>query len=100
MILYLPDHLYDFILYLPDQPRGKKLFDFPREIEVFLLGFTANCGGLLGLFSGMSILSFCEIFYYLTLRQWNIRLCPDKVIAKDPDATTPKDLPVEESSCN
>ncbi|XP_068083951.1 pickpocket protein 28-like [Anabrus simplex] len=30
--------------------------------------FLANCGGLLGLFLGFSILSFIEIFYFLTLR--------------------------------
>ncbi|CAK1555788.1 unnamed protein product [Leptosia nina] len=30
--------------------------------------FLANCGGLLGLFMGFSILSFAEILYFLTLR--------------------------------
>lgn len=30
--------------------------------------FLANCGGLLGLFMGFSILSVAEILYFLTLR--------------------------------
>jgi amiloride-sensitive sodium channel len=30
--------------------------------------FIANVGGLLGLFMGVSILSFIEIIYYLTIR--------------------------------
>lgn len=30
--------------------------------------FLANCGGLIGLFMGMSILSIVEMLYYCTLR--------------------------------
>lgn len=30
--------------------------------------FWANCGGLLGLFTGFSFISVIEILYYLTLR--------------------------------
>jgi amiloride-sensitive sodium channel len=30
--------------------------------------FLANCGGLLGLFTGFSFLSIVEIFYFLSLR--------------------------------
>lgn len=30
--------------------------------------FLANCGGLLGLFMGVSLLSIVEIIYYLTIR--------------------------------
>lgn len=30
--------------------------------------FLANCGGLLGLFMGVSLLSIVEIMYYLTIR--------------------------------
>lgn len=33
-----------------------------------LTDFIANCGGLLGLFIGVSTLSIVEIFYYLTIR--------------------------------
>lgn len=33
-----------------------------------LTDFLANCGGLLGLFMGVSILSLVEIIYYLTIR--------------------------------
>lgn len=30
--------------------------------------FLANCGGLLGLFVGVSVLSIIEVFYYFILR--------------------------------
>lgn len=33
-----------------------------------LTDFLANCGGLLGLFMGISILSFVELFYFCSLR--------------------------------
>lgn len=37
--------------------------------------FLANCGGLLGLFTGFSVISFVEIIYFLTLRcLCNIRM--------------------------
>lgn len=37
--------------------------------------FLAACGGLLGLFLGVTALSFIEIFYYFTLRLvWTLRL--------------------------
>lgn len=39
-----------------------------------LADFLATCGGLLGLFLGISALGFIEIIYFLTLRLfWNIR---------------------------
>jgi amiloride-sensitive sodium channel len=34
--------------------------------------FLANCGGLLGLFMGVSILSIVELFYYCTIRPYYI----------------------------
>lgn len=40
-----------------------------RRSEVYtLIDFVANCGGILGLFMGISILSIVEIFYFSTLR--------------------------------
>lgn len=33
--------------------------------------FLANCGGVLGLFTGFSILSLIEILYHVTLRLWS-----------------------------
>ncbi|CAO1421220.1 unnamed protein product [Diamesa serratosioi] len=40
-----------------------------KRSELFgLTDFLANCGGLLGLFMGFSILSMVEIFYHFTLR--------------------------------
>jgi len=40
----------------------------------FFILFSANCGGLLGLFSGFSLISLVEIFYFLTFRLWAILL--------------------------
>lgn len=40
-----------------------------RRAEVYtLIDFIANCGGILGLFMGISILSIVEIIYFSTLR--------------------------------
>lgn len=40
-----------------------------KRTELYgLTDFMANCGGLLGLFMGVSILSFVEIFYFFTIR--------------------------------
>ncbi|KAK9506043.1 hypothetical protein O3M35_008052 [Rhynocoris fuscipes] len=47
-------------------------FTTSRRSELFgLVDFLANCGGLLGLFCGVSLLSLVEIIYYATLRFWN-----------------------------
>ncbi|XP_041782297.1 pickpocket protein 28-like [Anopheles merus] len=35
--------------------------------------FLANCGGLLGLFMGVSILSLLELCYYITIRPFSVR---------------------------
>lgn len=37
---------------------------------MYIIGFTANSGGLLGLFLGFSFLSAVEIGYHLTIRLW------------------------------
>lgn len=45
--------------------------EFPamKRSELYgLTDFIANCGGLLGLFMGVSILSFVEIIYFFTVR--------------------------------
>lgn len=40
-----------------------------KRNELFgLTDFLANCGGLLGLFMGVSILSLVEIFYYCVIK--------------------------------
>ncbi|XP_031633801.1 pickpocket protein 28-like [Contarinia nasturtii] len=40
-----------------------------RRAEVYTkIDFIANCGGILGLFMGVSILSIVEVFYFSTLR--------------------------------
>ncbi|XP_014277462.1 pickpocket protein 28 isoform X2 [Halyomorpha halys] len=50
-------------------------FTTSRRNELYgIVDFLANCGGLLGLFCGVSILSFVELLYYATLRLWgNLR---------------------------
>ncbi|BES87540.1 Amiloride-sensitive sodium channel [Nesidiocoris tenuis] len=62
-------------------------FSTSRRSELFgLVDFLANCGGLLGLFCGISILSFCEIVYYITLRFWaNLHLIKKKHESMDID---------------
>ena len=37
------------------------------------VNFWASCGGLLGLFTGFSVISLAEVVYYLTLR-WLVAL--------------------------
>lgn len=39
-----------------------------RSERYGLVDFISNCGGLLGLFMGVSILSFIEILFYCTIR--------------------------------
>uniref|UniRef100_A0A0A9XCD9 Sodium channel protein Nach n=1 Tax=Lygus hesperus TaxID=30085 RepID=A0A0A9XCD9_LYGHE len=49
-----------------------KQFIPSRRSELFgVVDFLANCGGLLGLFCGISILSICELVYYITIRFWS-----------------------------
>lgn len=44
----------------------------------------ANCGGLLGLFSGFSVLSLIEIIYYITLRFYtNMKSQRKKCVIED-----------------
>ncbi|CAH1408268.1 unnamed protein product [Nezara viridula] len=46
-------------------------FTTSRRNELYgVVDFLANVGGLLGLFCGVSILSFVELLYYMTLRFW------------------------------
>ncbi len=41
-------------------------FDVKRRSERYgFIDFISNCGGLMGLFMGISILSFAEIIHYL-----------------------------------
>lgn len=46
-----------------------------KEVYTFTSDFLAVCGGLLGLFLGVSVLSIFEIIYFSTLRVfWYIRM--------------------------
>jgi hypothetical protein len=38
------------------------------EFETFFFFFTANSGGLLGLFTGFSVVTLVELLYFATLR--------------------------------
>ncbi|XP_063918347.1 pickpocket protein 28-like [Zophobas morio] len=56
---------------------GYKEMEFPimERQELFSnADFWANCGGLLGLFTGFSVVSLAEIIYYLSIR-WICDLC-------------------------
>jgi amiloride-sensitive sodium channel len=46
----------------------EKTFTSAERNELFSPDFWANCGGLLGLFTGFSVLSIVELAYFLTLR--------------------------------
>jgi acid-sensing ion channel, other len=49
--------------------------------------FIANCGGLLGLFMGVSLLSIVEVFYFFTLRLCcTLRMQRNKPISKPIEA--------------
>jgi acid-sensing ion channel, other len=39
-----------------------------REEQLGQSEFIANCGGLLGLFMGVSLMSFVELIYFCTVR--------------------------------
>lgn len=44
--------------------------NFTQNIVAKCIQFSANTGGLLGLFMGFSVLSLIEIFYFITLRPY------------------------------
>lgn len=57
-------HLSRLLIYYKDN----KFIGLQRSEFFGPTDFLANCGGLLGLFMGVSILSLFEIFYYFTIR--------------------------------
>lgn len=61
-----------------------------REVQYSYTDFMAICGGLLGLFLGISALSIIELLYYSTLRlYWNLRRLKSRtVIAPLPKVKT------------
>lgn len=50
--------------------KDKKVITLKRSEFYGETAFLANCGGLLGLFMGFSILSLVELFYYSTIRMF------------------------------
>ncbi|XP_073985653.1 pickpocket 26 isoform X2 [Rhodnius prolixus] len=61
-------------------------FTTSRRSELFgLVDFLANCGGLLGLFCGVSLLSLVEIIYYVTLRLWGNMKATKKTSSNEAD---------------
>lgn len=68
--------------------------DVVRRVETYTItDFLSICGGLLGLFLGISLLSLVEIVYFASLRLfWNIRRPrPDNI-------ETPPDVPLPENA--
>lgn len=63
------------------QPSNLEIFFRDHEVTTLMrtemyttTNFIANCGGLLGLFLGISMLSIIEFIYYSTLRlYWSLR---------------------------
>ncbi|KAM3965775.1 pickpocket protein 28 [Aphomia sociella] len=61
------DMMYSRVMVFFKEPQ----FITSRRSELYgQTDFLANCGGLLGLFMGFSILSMVEILYFFTLRLW------------------------------
>ncbi|XP_052756948.1 pickpocket protein 28-like isoform X2 [Galleria mellonella] len=61
------DMMYSRVMIFFKEPQ----FITSRRSELYgQTDFLANCGGLLGLFMGFSILSVVEILYFFTLRLW------------------------------
>lgn len=44
------------------------IFTFIRKRQFTLIDFISSCGGILGLFAGISVLSIVELFYYFSIR--------------------------------
>ncbi|GLH01126.1 Pickpocket protein 28 [Gryllus bimaculatus] len=66
-----------------------------RRIELFgTIDFIANCGGLLGLCLGFSVLSIVEVLYWLLVRPLCQRRCSKRTQARDADAPAHKDFAV------
>ncbi|XP_073819614.1 pickpocket protein 28-like [Musca autumnalis] len=51
--------------------KDNKFFTSHRSELYGYYDFIANCGGIFGLFMGVSLLSVFEILYHITLRLWN-----------------------------
>ncbi len=51
--------------YVKFQLSGENIMHFKRELRVTLADKVASFGGTVGLFTGMSILSFCEIIFWV-----------------------------------
>uniref|UniRef100_A0A8W7P0K3 Pickpocket n=1 Tax=Anopheles coluzzii TaxID=1518534 RepID=A0A8W7P0K3_ANOCL len=56
--------------------------------------FLANCGGLLGLFMGVSILSLLEICYFIAIRPFSVRSRITSVEKRDTNEVQNVMLPV------
>lgn len=70
----------------------KKSFGWDRSFKINLRNcwhyfciVSANCGGLLGLFCGVSLLSLVEIIYYVTLRLWGNMKATKKTSSNEAD---------------
>ncbi len=51
--------------YIRFQLSGENIMQFKRNLRVTFADQVASLGGTVGLFTGMSILSFCEILFWL-----------------------------------
>lgn len=68
-----------------------------EKTELYTLAdFLANCGGLLGVFCGFSVLSLFEIVFYATLRLfWRVR---DLLSEEDNSSSSNQEAPVNDNN--
>lgn len=64
--------------------KNKKVIALRRSEFYGEIGFLSDCGGLLGLFMGFSLLSIVELFYYSTIRMFCNYLMRNRV-RKEPE---------------
>ena len=69
MAKYADENVSKVTVYL-QEPYVTKMI---REEKVTRTTFLSNIGGLIGIFQGISVISFIEILYFLILRLWQLR---------------------------
>ena len=69
MAIYADENVSKVTVYL-QEPYVTKMI---REEKITRTTFLSNIGGLIGIFQGISVISFIEIMYFMILRLCQIR---------------------------